>query len=131
MQIESRPFELQFQKALHANNLLVVEFRVCKQLDKRNIRQVFRAMRFSIYKSLLEFLEFHTLPAFRDGSISCRSGPLPLNHKAPPCSRNRVGAVGSTPSVRFSGLAFFFARKAASTRSGVNGTSCKRTPTAS
>ena len=35
------------------------------------------------------------------------------------------------PSVKLIGLAFFFARSAASTRSGVNGDSCSRTPTAS
>ena len=43
----------------------------------------------------------------RAGSSGCRSGPLPRNHSAPPCSRKRVGAVGSTPSVRLIGLAFF------------------------
>src|SRR5580765_7384714 len=66
----------------------------------------------------------------RDGSSACRSGPLPLNHNDPPCSRKRTGDVGSTPSVRFSVFALFFARRAASTRSGVKGDSCKRTPTA-
>src|SRR5262249_19696064 len=68
----------------------------------------------------------------RAGSSSCRAGPLPLNHRAPPCSRKRAGAVGSTPSVRSIFLAAsFFARIAASTRSGVNGASRKRIPTAS
>src|SRR6266851_7799132 len=33
------------------------------------------------------------------GSSACRSGPLPLKQSAPPCSRNREGAVGSIPSV--------------------------------
>src|SRR5215471_17163113 len=66
-----------------------------------------------------------------DGSSSCRIGPFPLNQSDPPCSRKRAGAVGSMPSVRFKDLAFFFARSAASTRSGVNGDSCRRTPTAS
>src|SRR5437868_10839609 len=57
----------------------------------------------------------------REGSSACLRGPLPRNHKAPPCSRRRCGLVGSTPSVRFSFLACFFARNAASTRSGVKG----------
>src|SRR5712692_313640 len=69
--------------------------------------------------------------SWRAGSSTCRSGPLPLKQSAPPCSRKRSGAVGSTPSVRFNALAFLLARSAASTRSGVKGHSCSRTPTAS
>src|SRR2546426_11385001 len=67
----------------------------------------------------------------RAGSSGWRSGPLPRNHSAPPCSRKRSGAVGSTPSVRFRGFAFLLARRAARTRSGVKGHSCNRIPTAS
>src|SRR5579859_588146 len=67
----------------------------------------------------------------REGSSACRCGPLPLYQSEPPCSRKRSGDVGSTPSVRFNDFVFLFARKAAKTLSGVNGTSCKRTPTAS
>src|SRR5258707_1364971 len=70
--------------------------------------------------------------ARRDGSSSCLCGPLPLNHNDPPCSRNVVGATGSAPRVISSD--FFppcFALSAASTRSGVNGASRSRTPTAS
>src|SRR5207248_6538805 len=69
--------------------------------------------------------------SFRAGSSACLFGPLPLNHNEPPCSRNASGEVGSIPSVKLIGLAFFFARNAASTRSGVNGASRNRTPTAS
>src|ERR1700733_6164044 len=67
----------------------------------------------------------------RDGSSGWRSGPLPRYQSDPPCSRNLVGEVGSTPSVRLIAFAFFLAHKAESTRSGVNGDSCRRTPTAS
>src|SRR5579864_7251618 len=67
----------------------------------------------------------------REGSSACRSGPFPLKQSEPPCSRKRVGEVGSTPSVKFSAFAFFLARSAARTLSGVNGDSCRRTPTAS
>src|SRR5664280_922336 len=73
-------------------------------------------------------------PAFvpcRAGSSGCRIRPLPRNHSEPPCSRNFSGAVGSTDSVISILFIPFFARSAASTRSGVNGASRKRTPTAS
>src|SRR5664280_1923108 len=73
-------------------------------------------------------------PAFvpcRAESSGCRIGPLPRNHNEPPCSRNFSGAVGSTDSVISILFIPFFARSAASTRSGVNGASRKRTPTAS
>src|SRR6266550_4007840 len=59
------------------------------------------------------------------------SGPLPSKHNAPPCSRKRIGAIGSTPSVRLRLFSDLCVRSAASTRSGVNGASCKRIPTAS
>src|SRR5690348_4953043 len=80
----------------------------------------------------LELRQAQSAPpvARRAGSKRCRSGPLPLNHNEPPCSRNRSGEVGSMPSVRFRAFAFFFARRAASTLSGVNGDSCRRMPTA-
>src|ERR1700758_5264256 len=67
----------------------------------------------------------------RAGSRGWRMGPLPRKQSAPPCSRKCVGEVGSTPSVRFMALAFFLARNAARMRSGVNGASRKRMPTAS
>src|SRR2546421_3933847 len=85
--------------------------------------------------SELEFRETHCSPLVGEGarliSFPWRIWPLPLNQSEPPCSRNFTGEVGSTPSVKFRGLAFFFARNAESTRSGVNGDSCKRIPTAS
>src|ERR1700678_1383043 len=58
-------------------------------------------------------------------------GPFPRNHKEPPCSRNLVGAVGSTDSVIAMRLRPFFARSANKILSGVNGLSRSRTPTAS
>src|SRR6266700_4368231 len=68
----------------------------------------------------------------REGSSSCRFGPLPLNHSEPPCSRNVTGSDGSAPLVISKAFfVAFFDRKAASTRSGVNGASRRRTPTAS
>src|ERR1035437_5339281 len=73
-------------------------------------------------------------PAFvpcRAGSSGCRIGPLPRNHSEPPCSRSLWGAVGSTNPVISTLFIPFFARSAASTRSGVNGASRRRTPTAS
>src|ERR1700686_1833546 len=75
----------------------------------------------------LEFWQAQSAPPVaeggerREGSSACRSGPFPLKQSAPPCSRKCVGEVGSTPSVRFNTFAFFFARNAARTLSGVNG----------
>src|SRR5579859_57036 len=68
----------------------------------------------------------------RAGSWGCRSGPRPLWQSAPPCSRKCAGAVGSTWLVKSIFLLLdCFARSAARTRSGVNGASRSRIPTAS
>src|SRR5437868_715356 len=106
-----------------------------------DIASMLRQVAYCLFQRLraqqLEFRQAQSSPldsaaaSLRAGSSGCRSGPLPRNQSAPPCSRKRVGAVGSTPSVRFIGLAFLRARNAAKTRSGVNGASRSRIPTAS
>src|SRR5271157_4149221 len=67
----------------------------------------------------------------RAESARCLCGPLPRNHSEPPCSRKVSGCVGSTPAVISTFFAPCWVRNADKTRSGVNGASRKRTPTAS
>src|SRR5438270_2158633 len=99
-------------------------------LIRVNQRQIF--LSFSVSPCLRGRCYVSVEVALLDGSSACRCGPLPLNHNDPPCSRKAVGATGSSPRVISS--AFFsecFALIAANTRSGVNGASRSRTPTAS